>query len=562
MPARLTPVLPVLTWLAYGGLVYSLPLPPGAYLNTLLVPLAVTGWYWGLGLGLLAAGLGLAGLLIGVPELWDVIHTSGTLWDTAAFAVPVAVAFCFAQFGKLYRKGRVKDQIIKRAELDPLTGLLNRAALMQRLEHALHDAEMTGSVLAVLFVDLDRFKLVNDSFGHEVGDALLVNVAECLKANIRKDDFVARLGGDEFVVVLQALKEAKSAAVVAEKLVRRISAPWEIQGKFVHVSASIGISVFPTDGRDANTLTTSADHAMYKIKGSGKNDYVFSTQELQGQQTRRLQLERQLRWALEDGHFRLHYQPQVNLQTHTVEAFEVLLRWQNPELGLISPEEFIPLAEEAGLIIPIGHWLLREACAQAAAWQREGFLPVRMAVNVSPLQFSQPDFAAHVVRALKDSGLAPEWLEVEITEGLLISDLDAATRMLRKLQKVGVRTVLDDFGTGYSSLAYLHQLPIGTLKIDRSFVSNLRQSGAVQASNIVIIEAICALAHKLGKAIVAEGVETEGQRDFLTRLGCDYAQGYLFSRPLEAAQVTRFLKRLDDELDLLPGAAGGLVTGF
>lgn len=552
MRASLKYIVPFTAWLAYASTILFLPLPVGLHLNTLLIPLAVTAWYWGHIVGLFATGIGLTTILLCLPELWTIIKTSGTIWDYSAFLLPLFTTASCALSGKLSRNSVAKDQIISEAQRDPLTGLLNRAALMRQLKLALREAEQSETALAVLFVDLDRFKFVNDTFGHEVGDALLINIAECIKANTRKNDFAARLGGDEFIVVLRGLKEAKSAATVANKLIKRISAPWEIQGKQVHVSASIGISVFPTDGQDVATLTTAADHAMYQIKGSGKNHYTFSTQELEVQQTRRLQLERQLRWALEDGQLQLNFQPQVNLETNNVDALEVLLRWQNPELGAISPDEFIPLAEEAGLIVPIGHWLLREACHQAVAWQREGFTPVRMAVNVSPLQFNQPDFATLVSRALKDSGLDPQWLELEITEGHLMKDLQVAAQTLRKLQKIGVRTVLDDFGTGYSSLAYLHELPIGTLKIDRSFVSNLSQSGPVQTSNVVIIEAICAMAHKLDKAIVAEGVETEAQRNFLKRLGCDYAQGYLFSRPLKPEQVRRFLRRSEGEMKGVP----------
>ena len=546
-------LLPLATWLAYGSLpILVRDVPTHLLLDALLLPLVVMAWHWGMFVSLLGSAVSLSALLIAAPELWAIVQPSGEVWDVSALLIPFAASATFAHFGGMRRKLVVNEKLASSAQYDDLTGLLNRAALLKQLEQAIQHAERTDSVLAVLFVDLDRFKHVNDSFGHEVGDALLINVATCLRDSIRKDDLVARLGGDEFVVVLRDLSEPKAAALVADKLVKRISAPWEIRGKLVHVSASIGISLYPTDGRDVATLTTCADSAMYKIKGSGKNHYTFSTQELQVQQSRRLQLERQLRWALEDNQFELNFQPQVNLSTRKVEAFEVLLRWENPELGNISPEEFIPLAEEAGLIVPIGHWLIREACHQAVTWQRAGYAPVRLAVNVSALQFNQPNFADLVVRALNDSGLDPQWLEIEITESLLMKELEQATRTLRKLQHIGVRTVLDDFGTGYSSLAYLQLLPIQTLKIDRSFVMTLNRTGAAQASNVVIIEAICAMAHKLKKTIVAEGVETEGQRDFLTRLGCDYGQGYLFSRPLLAEQVTRFLHTQREALERQP----------
>ncbi|MHC4832128.1 MAG: putative bifunctional diguanylate cyclase/phosphodiesterase, partial [Planctomycetota bacterium] len=420
--------------------------------------------------------------------------------------------------------------------------LLNRTALERQLEGIVANAKESGSTFALLFVDLDRFKFVNDTFGHKVGDELLKEVASILRTSLRENDLVARLGGDEFIVALLGLNNPAVAETIARKLVKTLSTPLEIMGKVVSVSASIGIATYPKDGEDVESLTKNADSAMYQVKEAGKNSFNFSTSEMQMRQSRRLEIEQELRWALEQNQLQLLYQPQIALKTNTLVGFEALLRWHHPEMGQVSPEEFIPIAEDAGLILPIGQWLLREACHQAVSWNRLGLRPVRMAVNVSTLQFQQPDFLNMVGQALKDTGMPPEQLEIEITETVLMKEYDLARLSLKKLARVGINTALDDFGTGYSSLAYLQRLPISTLKIDRSFVSGLALSpSGYVGSTVPIVEAICALAIKLGKTVVAEGVETEAQKTFLTKIGCAHAQGYLFSKPVQPYEAEQML---------------------
>ncbi len=339
-----------------------------------------------------------------------------------------------------------------------------------------------------------------------MGDELLKEVAGALKENVRQNDIVARLGGDEFIMALQGMRDRSAASVIARKLVAILSSPFEIRGKVLHVSASIGIAMFSKDGEDVASLTKNADSAMYQVKEAGKNSFNFSNVEMRTKQSRQLQLERAMRWALQENELELRYQPQIELASNTLVGFETLMRWNNRELGFIPPDEFIPIVEDAGLIVPIGHWPLREACHQAVAWQRAGYRPVKISVNVSTLQFRQPEFLQTVAGAIDDSGLNPELLEIEITESVLMKDYERAGQTLKRLARIGVNAALDDFGTGYSSLAYLQKLPISTLKIDRSFVSALLVTPSGYAgSTVPIVEAICAMARKLGKTVIAEG---------------------------------------------------------
>lgn len=528
-------------WIAYAlaYLFFEAELVP--HLNDLiLLPVMVTAWFWGRGLGLTIGVLALGLTPTALETLPSLRAVRQAFTNVPGLLLHSLLGVSFGHFGYIQRQLTTQKQLTQRAQYDELTGLLTRATFEQQFKKAIEEARETGARLALLFIDLDRFKFVNDTYGHEVGDELLKEVAACLKKSVRQDDLAARLGGDEFILALRGLKETRSAATVASELVKLLGSPFEIQGKVLNVSASVGISIFPGDGEDVETLTRNADTAMYQTKAAGKNAYTFSTKQVQDLQTRRLRLEHSLRLALGDNQLKIHYQPQVDMQSGKLIGFEVLLRWQHPDLGEIKPSELIPLAEEAGLIIPIGHWLLREACLQAMSWQRSGFAPVQIAVNVSALQFAQKDFVAIVAKALQDSGLAPEYLEIEITESLLMKDLSVAAKTLQKLRRLGVETVLDDFGTGHSSLSYLQQLPIQSLKIDRSFIS-LPGNTLLNESNQVIVEAICALAHKLGKTIIAEGIETEAQYDYLRDLGCDYAQGFLFSKPLTNMQAEQFL---------------------
>jgi diguanylate cyclase (GGDEF)-like protein/PAS domain S-box-containing protein len=425
------------------------------------------------------------------------------------------------------------------ATRDPLTELPNRVLFNDRLEQGIVAARRSGQSLALMFIDLDRFKNINDSLGHEVGDLLLKEVAARMQDCIRKGDTLSRLGGDEFVVTLEGLQQAEDAAQVAAKIIKALARPFEIAGYALNTSCSIGISIFPEDADDDRTLMKNADTAMYHAKEKGRNNYQFFSPEMNVRAVERHSLETALRAALERNEFTLHYQPQVDLRSGKVVGVEALLRWHHPERGMLGPATFIAVAEESGLIEPIGQWVLRTACQRAKAWQEAGYPPLKIAVNISARQLNRPrEFSRGLSRILSTTGLDPRYLELEMTESLLLHNADENIAMLRKLGHDGVRIAVDDFGTGYSSLAYLRQLPIDTLKIDRSFVRDLESD----PEDAAIIHAIVAMAHSLGLLVTAEGVETRGQLEALARIGCDEYQGYLFSKPLPPVELAaRFL---------------------
>jgi diguanylate cyclase (GGDEF)-like protein len=425
------------------------------------------------------------------------------------------------------------------ATRDPLTELPNRVLFNDRLEQGIVAARRTGQSLALMFIDLDRFKNINDSLGHQVGDMLLKEVAARMQGCIRKGDTLSRLGGDEFVVTLEGLQQAEDAIQVASKIIKALARPFEIGGHTLNTSCSIGISIFPDDADDDRALMKNADTAMYHAKEKGRNNYQFFSPEMNVRAVERHNLETALRLALERQEFSLHFQPQVDIRTSKVVGVEALLRWHHPERGLLSPATFIAVAEESGLIEPIGQWVLRSACQRAKAWQDAGYPPLKMAVNISARQLNRPrEFARGLSRILSSTGLDPRYLELEMTESLLLQNADENIAVLRKLGQDGVRIAVDDFGTGYSSLAYLRQLPIDTLKIDRSFVRDLESD----PEDAAIIHAVVAMAHSLDLLVTAEGVETRAQLEALARIGCDEYQGYLFSRPLPAAELAaRFL---------------------
>ena len=510
-----------------------------------LALVAATAWLWGAWVGLVT------GLAVFFAS--DMLVTQALGADAASAGSNrvfqqlslLVTGGGVGYFRNLHRQLTHHKHASDMAQYDALTGLLNRTAFEQKLSLALEEAREKTTLLAVLFVDLDRFKAVNDTFGHEMGDELLKSIGRTLRANVRQQDLVARLGGDEFTLALTNLRERESAAAIAKNLVEMLNAPFEIEGKVLSISASVGIAIYPRDGEDVETLTQSADNAMYQVKEAGKNAFNFSTMEARNQKIRRVDLERALRTALENDELELRYQPQIDLASNRLCGLETLVRWRNKELGLISPQEFIPIAEEAGLIVPIGHWLLRQACFQMRDWIDRGFRPVKISVNVSSLQFAQGSFLEHVQGALEDSGLDPNLLEIEVTESVLMREPEVALRTFRKLARMGVHVALDDFGTGYSSLSYLQSLPIGTLKIDRSFIRAL-VSPSMRISNTTtpIVEAICAMALKLGKGIIAEGIETHEQRDYLKRIGCQTGQGFLFAKPARPAEIERLLGAL------------------
>jgi diguanylate cyclase (GGDEF)-like protein/PAS domain S-box-containing protein len=442
------------------------------------------------------------------------------------------------------------ERIERLAYHDALTGLPNRAMLMDRLGQALAHAQRRQHQLAVVFIDLDRFKLVNDSLGHAAGDALLQEVARRLRATLREEDTVARVGGDEFQVVLDEIDGPADAAHVAEKLMRVLGEPFTLEGQELHVTASLGLSLYPRDGARGDLLLKYADTALYEAKGEGRNAYRFFSPEMNAQAHGRLRMENDLRRAIERDELELHYQPQLDLASGAVCAVEALLRWHHPRKGLILPNAFIPLAEETGLIVPLGEWVLEQACRQAAQWQREGVGPLRVAVNISARQLLRPGLDSAVRQALAESGLEPRCLELELTESSVMHDPAHAQGVLHALRELGVLLSIDDFGTGYSSLAYLKRLPLDRLKIDRSFIGGIPQDG----DDAAIVETIIVMTHKLGLRVIAEGVETQEQRAQLLRQGCDEVQGFLWARPVPAAEVPALVRALQ-------GAAGELPFG-
>ncbi|AHB48978.1 diguanylate cyclase [Hyphomicrobium nitrativorans NL23] len=430
---------------------------------------------------------------------------------------------------------------IKKSELeldhaahhDDLTGLPNRRLLITHLDRALHRAVRQGAMGAVLFIDLDRFKLVNDSLGHGAGDELLRLATRRLRESLRSNDLLARFGGDEFIVLLEQTSP-EGAGIVAQHVIDRLTEPFLLPaGEEIYIGASIGISFFPNDSSRADELLQHADAALYQAKSAGRSTYRVYSSDLTAVANTRLTMEAQLRRALERDEFVLHYQPLVSLTTGRVFGLEALIRWQDPERGLISPADFLPVAEETGLIVPIGNRMLKVAAAQMKMWRHSGLALDLMAVNISPRQFRHLDFAGNLAATLRETRLSPELLELEITEETLMDSLAATRTTLAALKSLGVGLAVDDFGTGYSSLAYLKTLPCDTLKIDRSFVTDLGQDPASEA----IVTAIIRLAECLGLSVLAEGIETQQQRDILAASGCHMGQGFLFARAVPAHEV-------------------------
>ena len=426
------------------------------------------------------------------------------------------------------------------ARRDLLTSLPNRLGLQERAQDALERARRSGTELLVIFLDLDRFKVINDSMGHDSGDALLQAVAQRLREAVRSTDTVARLGGDEFVLIIEDLDDQFDAGHVAQNLMKAFAEPLLVEGQPMAVSPSIGVSVFPTDGVDIETLMRQADLAMYEVKSHGRNGWMFFSEEMNQVVQERMQLERDIRQSLQQGDFQIVYQPQWQIDGSRITGWEALLRWQHAERGMIGPNVFIPVAEEAGLIRELGALVLREACREAAGWQKLGHSCYGVSVNLSARQFELGDLVISVEQSLQTSGLAPELLELEITESVMLANPDQTLKLLKELRSSGVRVAIDDFGTGYSSLNYLSKLPIDRLKIDRSFVS----SSLSDANSAVIIEAVISLARSLGMSTIAEGVETEEQRHFLHQQGCEQIQGFLVGRPMPPEAVGAYLKGL------------------
>jgi diguanylate cyclase (GGDEF)-like protein/PAS domain S-box-containing protein len=437
---------------------------------------------------------------------------------------------------------RAEERIRYLAHYDDLTGLPNRVLFAQLLEQAISEARYAKKEVAVMFIDLDRFKLINDTLSHASGDAVLAQVANRLIGALARRDTVARFGGDEFVVLMRDCGIPNDVTSTAQRLLSALAAPFVLENQEYHLTASIGISTFPGDGQDAQTVLKNADSAMYRAKEQGKNNYQFYSSQMNVRSFERLVLERFLRHALDQDEFQLHYQPKIDLTSGRVVGMEALLRWIHPGMGMISPAKFIPLAEETGLIVPIGEWVLREACAQARRWQDEGLPPLRVAVNLSARQFAHDGLHAAIVGALEESRLPPSLLELEITESMTMENPEHATAWLQKIKALGITVAIDDFGTGYSSLGYLKRFPIDSVKIDRSFIKDIPGD----TDDVAITQAIIAMGHSLRLKVIAEGVESADQAEFLQRHGCDEAQGYHFGKPLPAADFVELLARRGD----------------
>lgn len=423
---------------------------------------------------------------------------------------------------------------------DALTGLPNRTLLNDRLKQSILNAQRYGRSVTVMVLDLDNFKNINDSLGHAVGDELLKTTAERLLQSVRKSDTVVRLGGDEFVIVFtDQTSDTPAITLAIQKIRDAITEPFDYRGHTLRVTCSMGLATFPNDGEDAASLMKNADAAMYRAKELGRNNFQFFTAEMNQLLQERLTVQQGLLQALANEEFKLVYQPQVDLKTGKIVGVETLLRWEHPELGMVSPAKFIPVAEDTGMIVPIGEWVLRTACKQNKEWQDMGFPAIKMSVNVSPRQFKERNWANIVANALSDSGLAAEYLELEITEGLIMENVERAVQVMRELQDMGVQLSIDDFGTGYSSLSSLKHFPVARLKIDQSFIRGLPGSNGDQS----IAMAVIALGHNLNLKVIAEGVETEQQQEFLRQNMCDEMQGYYFSKPVPPSEVERLFTR-------------------
>ena len=424
------------------------------------------------------------------------------------------------------------------AQHDTLTKLPNRTLLQDRLSQAITTAGRNGTRIAVLFLDLDGFKHINDSLGHAIGDKLLQSVAKRLLASVRTSDTVSRIGGDEFVILLSEVAHAGDAGVKAGKILAALNAPLEIDQHNLRVTASIGVTTYPEDGQETAMLIKNADLAMYQAKENGRNNYQFFEKDMNVRALERQSVEENLCFALDRDELVMHYQPKISLKTGEITGVEALIRWQHPERGLIGPLQFISVAEDCGLMLPIGNWVLRESCRQAKAWQDAGLRPIEMAVNVSSVEFRNEDFLEGVRTILEKTGLSPHYLGLELTESVLMQHAEFTVPVLKKLKAMGVRLAIDDFGTGYSSLSYLRQFPIDTLKVDQSFVHGIN----ADTDDATIINAVINMGGNLKHRVIAEGVETVEQVAFLQAHGCDEGQGYYFSRPVPASQFAKLLE--------------------
>ena len=498
--------------------------------------------------------LSIVGYVLFTPaEVRQASVTHALIQLTLANATFLGVAIGFALFRDRYTHSRARLEVAEElAHTDLLTQIPNRLKLHEEIARAVRKAEAAQSTFGLFFVDLDGFKAINDTLGHEVGDALIVEVAARLDSYSRQGDVLARISGDEFVLLLPC-GTPEEALKAAERLRSALAEPFIVMGKVLGITASIGVSLYPEDGADAETLLRHADMAMYQVKLSGKNGFKRFEQAFEADLQRRRVLQQELKTALQRGEFRLVYQPLFDLGTHELVKVEALLRWNNARLGEVSPGEFIPVAEATGAINEINRWVLFEACRQLGEWQRKGPRRFSVAVNISPVLFAQPDFQATVMLALHEANLAPHYLELEVTEGVLIENLQATQRLLHALNEHRVSVAIDDFGTGYSSLAYLKDLKVQTLKIDRSFISDLSRTHAASRSTMALFEVFTTISKTLDMQLVAEGIETQEQYHILQSLGVNVGQGYFFAKPLESEACRMMTLALPDVTETLTG---------
>lgn len=444
-------------------------------------------------------------------------------------------------FSDITARKAVENQLKQLAHYDSLTGLANRTQFTERLKWAIEVAKRNSTQVALMFLDLDRFKLINDTLGHQAGDQLLVEVAQRLTECVREADTVSRLAGDEFTVILDCIKSPEEVGIVAKKILATLAAPTQLEGRDVFASTSIGITIYPVDGESVNQLIKNADTAMYHAKERGRNNFQYFSNTMNQKVLDELEMETNLRQALKNEEFSLNYQPQFDLNTKELIGVEVLLRWKHPILGFISPALFIPHAEKSDLIIAIGEWVLHKACQRSVAWQEHGLKPVRISVNLSGMQLKQHDLIDTITKILIETKLPFEFLELELTEGILMDNAEDTISTLCELKKMGIRLSIDDFGTGYSSLSYLKRFPIDTLKIDQSFVKDI----TTDSDDNAIVSTIIAMAHNLRLKVIAEGVETKEQLEILREKNCDEVQGYFFSHPLAEADLCNLLAGLE-----------------
>ena len=488
-------------------------------------------------------------------RIWDNLKSQhrwdDELWgekDGEKFALHIAISTIVDEDGTpsqyaaiindVTERKQDEERILRQANFDALTGLPNRALFIDRLGQSLLTMARGQQKLGLMFIDLDGFKLINDTLGHDKGDDLLREAAVRISACTRDGDTVARLGGDEFTVIMPNLHDAKDTPLVAQRILDALAKSFDLGGTESFISGSIGITIFPDDAEAANDLLKNADAAMYRAKDLGKANYQFFTADLNAQVADRLQLKNGLLKALERNEFQLFYQPKVTLSTGKIDSVEALMRWDNPDLGMVSPVRFIPVLEETGMVVEVGKWAIREACQQHCKWIDEGLSPIRIAVNLSARQLREMSFVSVLQNLLDETGVGPDGIEIEITESMIMSDKDTAITALTELHELGIRVAMDDFGTGYSSLSYLRQFPIDTIKIDGSFVADISTS----SEDAEIVRTIISMGQTLNKSIVAEGVETEEQLELLRSYKCDQIQGYLFSRPVPGDELTELIR--------------------